>query len=113
MQWNYTGKLVDEINEFNNHSTIKIKPVDLNWSTYIDFNKENLKEDLKFEVGDHVRILKYKRIFAKASKLVRIISCDYKIQKHCAVDIFRHTLKKLVECFTKKSCTKQTEKNLE
>ena len=28
-------------------------------SAYIDFNKENNKEDPKFEVGDHVRICKY------------------------------------------------------
>ena len=32
---------------------------------YIDFNKENNEEDLKFKVGDHVRISKYKNIFAK------------------------------------------------
>ena len=31
---------------------------------YIDFNKENNKEGLKFKV-DHVRISKYKTIFAK------------------------------------------------
>ena len=41
-----------------------MKPVDVTWSTYIDFNKENNKEDLKFKVDDYVRILKYKT-FAK------------------------------------------------
>ena len=31
----------------------------------IDFNKENNKEGPKFKVGDHVRVSKYKNIFAK------------------------------------------------
>ena len=41
--------------------------------TYIDFNKENNKEDLKFEDDDYVRISKYKNYFCKRlhSKLVR------------------------------------------
>ena len=57
----YIDKLADIVNKYNNtyHRTIKIKPVDVKSSTYIDFNKENYKEDHKFKVGDHVRILKY------------------------------------------------------
>ena len=39
-----------------------MKPVDVNSSTYIDFNVENNDEDPKFEVGDHVRVSKYKNI---------------------------------------------------
>ena len=63
----YVDKLADIVNKYNNtyHSTIKMKPVDVKSSTYIDFNKENNKEDLKFEIGDHVRILQYKHHFAK------------------------------------------------
>ena len=38
------------------HSTTKMKPVDVRSSTYIYFNKENNKEDPKFEVSYHVRI---------------------------------------------------------
>ena len=34
-------------------------------STYIEFNKENNKEDSKFETCDHVIISTYKNIFAK------------------------------------------------
>ena len=41
-----------------------MKPIDLKSNTYIDFNKENNEEDPKFEVGDHVRISKFKNIFA-------------------------------------------------
>ena len=59
----YIDKL-DEIvdNKYNNkyYSTIKMKLVDVNSSTYIDFNKKkNNKKDLKFEVGNYVRIWKY------------------------------------------------------
>ena len=32
---------------------------------YIDIAVENIDKDLKFEVGDHVRILKYKNISTK------------------------------------------------
>ena len=58
---------IDIVNKYNNkyHSTIKMKPVDVKSSTYIDFNKEYNKEYPKFELGDHVRIFKYKNIFAK------------------------------------------------
>ena len=54
-------------NRYNNtyHSKTKMKPVDVKSSTYIDFNKENDKRDPKFEVRDHIRISKYKNIFAK------------------------------------------------
>ena len=63
----YIHKLGDIVNKYNNiyHSTNKMKPVDVKSSTYIDFNKENNKEDPKFELRDHVRILEYKHIFAK------------------------------------------------
>ena len=55
------------VNEYNNtyHRTIKMKPVDVKGNTYIDFKKEVNDKDPKFKVGDHVRISKYKNIFAK------------------------------------------------
>ena len=55
------------INTTNNicHSTIKMKPVDVKLSTYIDSAKENNEKDSKFEVSEYVRISKYKNIFAK------------------------------------------------
>ena len=60
-------KLDDIVNECNNtyHITIKMKPVDLKKKTYIDFKKEVNDKDPKFKVGDHVRISKYKNVFAK------------------------------------------------
>ena len=63
----YIDKLNDIVNEYNNtyHRTIKMKPVDVKDNTYIDFKKEVNDKDPKFKVGDHVRISKYKNIFAK------------------------------------------------
>ena len=56
----YIDKLDDIVNKYNNacHTTIKIKPVTVNASTYTDFYKKNNKEDPKFKVGDQIRILK-------------------------------------------------------
>ena len=42
-----------------------MKPIDVKDNTYIDFEKEVNDKDPKFKVGDHVRISKYKNIFAK------------------------------------------------
>ena len=63
----YIGKLDDIVGEQNNtcHRTIKMKPVDVKDKTYIDFKKEVNYKDPKFKVGNHVRISKYKNIFAK------------------------------------------------
>ena len=63
----YIDKLDNIVNEYNNtyHRAIKMKTVDVKNNTYIDFKKEVNDKDPKFKVGDHVRISKYKNIFAK------------------------------------------------
>ena len=63
----YIDKLDDIVNEYNNtyHRTIKMKPVDVKDSTYINSMELHSIKDPKFKVGDHVRISKYKSIFAK------------------------------------------------
>ena len=63
----YIDKLDDIINEYNNtyHRTIKMKPIEVKDNTYIDFIKEVNDKDPKFNIGDHVRISKYKRFFDK------------------------------------------------
>ena len=42
-----------------------MKPIFVKDNTYIDFGKEVNDNDSKVKVGDHVRISKYKNIFAK------------------------------------------------
>ena len=63
----YYDVLDDVVNEYNNtkHNTIKMKPKDVkndNNRKYID--EYNLK-NARFNVGDRVRISKFKNIFAK------------------------------------------------
>ena len=46
-----------------------MKPNDIKDNIYINIGKEVNDKDPKFEVGDHVRISKYKNIFAKGYTL--------------------------------------------
>ena len=64
----FIDKLDDIVNEYNNntyHSTIKMKPVDVNPSAYINSSKEIYTKDHKFKIGDIARISKHKKIFTK------------------------------------------------
>ena len=63
----YIDKLDDIENEYNNtyQRAIEIKPVDFKSGNYIEYNVDSNGKDLKFQVGDHVRISKYKNIFVK------------------------------------------------
>ena len=63
----YIDKLDDIVHKYDNKKriTIKMKPIDVKGNTYIDFGKEFNDNDPKSKVGDHVRISKYKNIFAK------------------------------------------------
>ena len=61
-----------------------MKPIDVTSESYDEYNEDFNKEDPKFKVGDHVRISKYKNIFAKgygsnSSEEVFIISKIKKI----------------------------------
>ena len=62
----YYDVLDDAVNEYNNtkHNTIKMKPIDVknNKRVYID---EHNEKSARYNVGDRVRISKFKRIFAK------------------------------------------------
>ena len=60
----YIHKTDDIVNEYNNasHRTIKMKPVDIKPSIYIDFNKENNKEDPNFKVSDNARLLQHENL---------------------------------------------------
>ena len=54
----YIDKLDDMFNKYNNtyHSTIKIKPINVKSSTYIDSSEEINNKDPKFKIGDIFRI---------------------------------------------------------
>ena len=63
----YIDKLNDIVDEYNDtyHTTIKMKPIEVKDNTHINTSKEINNKDPKFKVADHVRISKYKNIFAK------------------------------------------------
>ena len=68
----YIDKLDDIVDEYNNtyHTTMKMKPIDVEDNAYVNTDEKFNNKDPKFKVGYHVRISKYKNIFAKDSKLV-------------------------------------------
>ena len=55
------------VDDYNNtyHKTIKMKPIDVKNVSFDGYNEESNETNPKFKVGDHVRISKYKNIFAK------------------------------------------------
>ena len=63
----YFDVLDDIVNKCNNtaHRTIKMKPIDVTSNSYAEYSEDSNEKDPKFEVGDYVRISKYKSIFAK------------------------------------------------
>ena len=63
----YIDKLDNIVNEYKitYHRTIKMKPIDVKDNTYFNIIKEVNNKDPKFKVSNHVRISKYKTIFAK------------------------------------------------
>ena len=109
----YIDKLDDIVGEYNNtyHKTIKMKPVDVKDNTYIDFKKDVNDKDPKFKVGDHVRISKYKHIFANGytpnwSEEVLLL-VKLKIQFHGHMLLLISMVKKLLEHFMKKNYKRQ------
>ena len=63
----YFDVLDDVVNKYNNavHRAIKMKPIDVTSDSYAEYNEDSDKKDPKFKAGDHIRISKYKNIFAK------------------------------------------------
>ena len=92
-----------------------MNPAGVKSSTYINFNKENSKEDPKFKIGDHVRISTYKNIFAKVyvpidkKKFLWLQKVKMLNRRHVLLVIL--TVKKLLERFTKKICKKKKKKS--
>ena len=63
----YFDVLDDIVDKYNNtyHKTIKMKPIDVGDDSFAEYNEESNEKDPKFKVDDHVRISRYKNIFAK------------------------------------------------
>ena len=103
----YIDKLDDIAHKCNNkkHRTIKMKPIDVKDNTYIHFGKEVNENDSKFNVGDHVRISKYKSIFAKDYALnwsaEGFVIKKLEIQFHGYMPLMILMGKKLLEHFMK------------
>ena len=63
----YFNVLDDIVNKYSNtvHRTIKMKPIDVVTDSYGEYNEDSNEAKPKFKVGNHVRISKYKKVFAK------------------------------------------------
>ena len=63
----YVDVLNDIVKRYNNtvHKTIKMKPIEVTNDSYAEYNEDFNKKGTKFKVNDHVKISKYKNIFAK------------------------------------------------
>ena len=113
----YFDVVDDIVNKYNNtiHRTIKMKPIDVTDDSYVDFNENFNKKDPKFKVDDHVRISKYKNIFAKGyiglNKFLLLIKL--KIQSLGLMLLMILMVKKLLEVLMKKNYRRLTKKNSE
>ena len=84
----YYDVLHDVVNEYNNikHNTIKMKPKDVKNSKRVYIDEHNEKS-ARYNVGDRVRISKFKNIFAKGytpnwSREIFIVNKINDIQYH-------------------------------
>ena len=79
---------------------------------YIDSSKEINNKDPKFEIGDIVRISKYKNIFAKnyipnwSEEVFVIKKFENTVPWTYVISVVILKAKKLLEYFTKKNCKK-------
>ena len=67
----YFDVLDNIIDKYNNtyHNTTQVKPADVKASSYAEYNLDSNAKDAQFKIGDHVKISKYKNIFAKGYAL--------------------------------------------
>ena len=107
----YFDVLDDIVNKYNNtvYRTIKMKPNDVTSDSYAEHNEDSDEKDPKFKVGDHVRISKYKNIFAKGytqnwseevfavSKIKNKVPWTYVISDQSLVVFMKKNCKKLIK----------------
>ena len=114
----YIDILDDTVNKYNNtyHITIKMKPVDVKQSTYIDSIKEINDKDPKLKISNIAKISKYKNIFTK--EYVPNWSEEFFVIKKVKDTVPWMLLvilkaNNFLEGFMKKHCKKQIKKNLQ
>ena len=63
----YFDVLNDIVDKYNStyDPTIKMKPIDDKPCSYAEYSGESNEKDSKFQIGDHVRVSKYKKISGK------------------------------------------------
>ena len=87
----YIDKLVDIANNYNNtyHSTIKMKPVDVKSSTYIDFDKENNKEspNIKSKYRNIKSFLKKVRFQIRVKKFLLLKKLKKLFREHMFMEL--------------------------
>ena len=87
-----------------------MKPVDVKDNACIDSDKDVNDKDAKFKVGDHVRISKYKNIFAKGytPKQPKAVSVIRKVT--CVIN--ERNGEEIIETFYEQKLQKTIHKNL-
>ena len=116
----YIDVLNDFVSKYNDtvHKTIKMKPIDVTADSYAEHNEDfNKKKIPKLKVNNHVRISKYKNIFAKGyvpnlSEEVFIVN-EIKNTVPWTYTINGLNGEKVIGTFTKKNCKRLIKKNLE
>ena len=108
----YIDKLDNIVNEYNDtyHSSIKMKPVDVKSSMYIDSTKENNKKDPRFNIGDIARIsisniLENVTLQIGLKQILRLKMLQILCRRHMLLMILME--KKLLERFTRNNCKNQ------
>ena len=63
----YFDALDNIVYKYNNtvHRTVKMKPIEVMNHSYAEYNEDSNNKNPKFKVGYHVKISKFKNIFAK------------------------------------------------
>ena len=99
-----SNNIVDKCNN-TYHRTIKMKPIDVKFDSYAEYNVDSNGKDPKFKIGDHVRISKQKTFLLNCMLLIG--------QFHGLILLLILMMKKLLKHFMKKNCKRQIKKNLE
>ena len=103
----YFDVLNNIVDKYNNtyHRTIKMKPIDVKFDSYAEYNVDSNGKDPKFKISDHVRISKQKTFLLNYMLLLG--------QFHGLILLLILMWKKLLKHFMKKNCKRQIKKNLE